>query len=222
MQSQNINTTPYYEICLENHTNLVKALAHPLVARLELCDNLAVGGTTVSYGVACHCAKLAYQAQKPLMVIIRPRAGNFVYTTDELSIMLHDISLFQTIKGISGFVIGALTHDNQLDKALLEPLIAACKPKLTTFHMAFDSIPANSQYASIDWLASMGVNHILLHGGSATSPIGHNISHLQTLASHAADNITLIVGKGVHYANAQAIHQQLPQVQLHGTAIVQM
>ena len=94
--------------------------------RIELCDNLAVGGTTPSYGVTKAAVKLAADYDTTIMTMIRPRGGDFVYNDLEIAIMLEDIALTAQA-GSQGVVFGALTADQKLDKANLEKLIAASK-----------------------------------------------------------------------------------------------
>ena len=80
---------PLYEFCAENITLLEKAFQAG-ARRVELCDNLAVGGTTPSYAVIKEAVKLAKDYQAKVIVMIRPRGGDFVYSEQELDIMLED------------------------------------------------------------------------------------------------------------------------------------
>ena len=98
---------PIYEFCAENVTNLEKAFKAG-AQRVELCDNLAVGGTTPSYGVIKAAVELAKDYQAKVIVMIRPRGGDFVYSQQELAIMLEDIKCARDL-GVDGFALGALT-----------------------------------------------------------------------------------------------------------------
>ena len=91
-----------YEFCAENVTLLEKAMQAG-ARRIELCDNLAVGGTTPSYGVTKAAVELASNYDTTIMTMIRPRGGDFVYNDLEISIMLEDIRLLlkQVAKGLS-------------------------------------------------------------------------------------------------------------------------
>ncbi|MDU1741807.1 MAG: copper homeostasis protein CutC, partial [Streptococcus lutetiensis] len=77
------------EFCAEN-TTLLSQLDSS-VKRVELCDNLAVGGTTPSYGVIKEAARYLHEKEISLATMIRPRGGNFVYNDSELRIMEDDI-----------------------------------------------------------------------------------------------------------------------------------
>ena len=81
-----------YEFCAENVTLLEKAMEAG-ARRIELCDNLAVGGTTPSYGVTKAAVELAVNYDTTIMTMIRPRGGDFVYNELEIAIMLEDIRL---------------------------------------------------------------------------------------------------------------------------------
>jgi len=139
-----------YEFCAENVTLLEKAMQAG-ARRIELCDNLAVGGTTPSYGVTKAAVELAANYDTTIMTMIRPRGGDFVYNDLEITIMLEDIRLTAQA-GSQGVVFGALTADKKLDKPNLEKLITASKGMEIVFHMAFDELSDEDQLEAIDWL----------------------------------------------------------------------
>ena len=127
-----------FEFCAENLTLLDKAIAAG-AGRIELCDNLAVGGTTPSLGVIKEAVKLTREQSVDLCVIIRPRGGDFVYTDSEVEAMLTDIGAAKEL-GVSSFVLGALTSDRKLDQRVMQLLLAACGEAEVVFHMAFDEL----------------------------------------------------------------------------------
>ena len=152
-----------YEFCAENVTLLEKAMEAG-ARRIELCDNLAVGGTTPSYGVTKAAVELAANYDTTIMTMIRPRGGDFVYNDMEIAIMLEDIR-FTAQAGSQGVVFGVLTVEKKLDKANLEKLIAASKGMEIVFHMAFDELSDEDQLEAIDWLSQAGVTRILTRCG---------------------------------------------------------
>lgn len=111
-----------YEFCAENVTLLEKAMQAG-ARRVELCDNLSVGGTTPSYGVIRAAVDLAKSYETTIMTMIRPRGGDFVYTDLEVEIMLEDIKKAREA-GSQGVVYGLLTVENELDTENLESLLA--------------------------------------------------------------------------------------------------
>ena len=155
---------PIYEFCAENVTNLEKAFKAG-AQRVELCDNLAVGGTTPSYGVIKAAVELAKDYQAKVIVMIRPRGGDFVYSQQELAIMLEDIKCARDL-GVDGFALGALTSENQLDTEALKALLDACRGLEVTMHMAFDQIPKADQPSAIQWLKDHGVTRLLTRAGT--------------------------------------------------------
>ena len=207
-----------YEFCAENVTLLEKAMQAG-ARRIELCDNLAVGGTTPSYGVTKAAVELAADYDTTIMTMIRPRGGDFVYNDLEISIMLEDIRLTAQA-GSQGVVFGALTADNKLDKANLEKLIAASKGMEIVFHMAFDELSEQNQLEAIDWLSQAGVTRILARAGVSGDSLEKRFANYHRILEHAAEKIEILPGGGIDMDNRQTFIDQLGVSQLHGTKVV--
>ena len=207
-----------YEFCAENVTLLEKGMQAG-ARRIELCDNLTVGGTTPSYGVIQAAVELAKSYDTTVMTMIRPRGGDFVYSDLEVSIMLEDLKKAREA-GSQGLVYGLLTKENELDKANLERLLAASQGLEVVFHMAFDAIPKDKQFAALDWLAEHGVKRILTHGGSASETIQEHFGWLKELVDYAGDRIEILPGGGITTENRNEIIEKLGVSQLHGTKVV--
>ena len=207
-----------YEFCAENVTLLEKAMEAG-ARRIELCDNLAVGGTTPSYGVTKAAVELAANYDSTIMTMIRPRGGDFVYHDLEIAIMLEDIRLTAQA-GSQGVVFGALTADRKLDKANLEKLIAASKGMEIVFHMAFDELSDEDQLEAIDWLSQAGVTRILTRAGVSGDSLEKRFAHYHRILEHAASKIEILPGGGIDLDNRQTFIDQLGVTQLHGTKVV--
>jgi len=207
-----------YEFCAENVTLLEKAMQAG-ARRIELCDNLAVGGTTPSYGVTKAAVELAANYDTTIMTMIRPRGGDFVYTDLEIAIMLEDIRL-TTQAGSQGVVFGALTADKKLDKPNLEKLIAASKGMEIVFHMAFDELSDEDQLEAIDWLSQAGVTRILTRAGVSGDSLEKRFAHYHRILEHAKGKIEILPGGGIDLDNRQTFIDQLGVTQLHGTKVV--
>ena len=207
-----------YEFCAENVTLLEKAMQSG-ARRIELCDNLAVGGTTPSYGVTKAAVELTANYDGTIMTMIRPRGGDFVYTDLEIAIMLEDIRLTAQA-GSQGVVFGALTTDKKLDKANLEKLIAASKGMEIVFHMAFDELSDEDQLEAIDWLSQAGVTRILTRAGVSGDSLEKRFAHYHRILEHAAGKIEILPGGGIDLDNRQTFIDQLGVTQLHGTKVV--
>ena len=207
-----------YEFCAENVTLLEKAMEAG-ARRIELCDNLAVGGTTPSYGVTKAAVELAANYDTTIMTMIRPRGGDFVYHDMEIAIMLEDIRLTAQA-GSQGVVFGALTADRKLDKANLEKLIAASKGMEIVFHMAFDELSDEEQLEAIDWLSQAGVTRILTRAGVSGDSLEKRFEHYHRILEHAKGKIEILPGGGIDLDNRQTFIDQLGVTQLHGTKVV--
>ena len=207
-----------YEFCAENVTLLEKAMQAG-ARRIELCDNLAVGGTTPSYGVTKASVELAANYDTTIMTMIRPRGGDFVYTDLEIAIMLEDIRLTAQA-GSQGVVFGVLTADKKLDKPNLEKLIAASKGMEIVFHMAFDELSEEDQLEAIDWLSQAGVTRILTRAGVSGDSLEKRFAHYHRILEHAKGKIEILPGGGIDLDNRQTFIDQLGVTQLHGTKVV--
>lgn len=207
-----------YEFCAENVTVLEKAMQAG-ARRIELCDNLAVGGTTPSYGVTKAAVELAANYDTTIMTMIRPRGDDFVYNDMEIAIMLEDIRLTAQA-GSQGVVFGALTADKKLDKANLEKLIAASKGMEIVFHMAFDELSDEDQLEAIDWLSQAGVTRILTRAGVSGDSLEKRFAHYHRILEHAKGKIEILPGGGIDLDNRQTFIDQLGVTQLHGTKVV--
>lgn len=206
------------EFCAENFTNIPTAIRNG-AGRIELCDNLAVGGTTPSTGVIEEVVSYAGEKSIPVMTIIRPRGGDFVYNDIELKIMHTDLIEAKKI-GTDGVVLGCLTNDGWLDEEALELLIETAEGLQITFHMAFDILSKEDQFKAIDWLAEHDVHRILTHGGTAGTIIEENLDHLKELIDYANNRIIILPGGGISDKNIETVVNSLGVNEVHGTKIV--
>ena len=180
--------------------------------RVELCDNLAEGGTTPSYGTLVMTKK---HLTSPAHVMIRPRGGAFVYSRDEIELMKHDIRICKDI-GMPGVVFGVLTKDNTLDLLTLAELVSLAKPMDVTFHMAFDSIEDKEN--ALEALISLGFDRILTKGCSTKASDGQAV--IQVLVKQANKRIAILAGGGINKDNYQLIVQNTGVSEVHGTKII--
>ncbi len=208
----------YREVCLENYTDLPQAVLDG-ADRIEICDNLAVGGTTISKGVMGEAIKYTHEKNIPLVILVRARGGNFVYNDIELKIMEADILEAQAL-GADAVCIGALTADGQVDYEAMEILIAAAGGMELVFNMAFDELNFDEQKQTIDWVCEQGFSRILTHGGPKDTPIEANLGHLKELIAYADKRITILPGGKITVKNAQAVADALQVTAVHGTKLL--
>ncbi|MCR5052557.1 MAG: copper homeostasis protein CutC [Streptococcus sp.] len=204
------------EFCAEN-TTLLNQLDKS-VKRVELCDNLAVGGTTPSYGVIKEAARYLHEKDIALATMIRPRGGNFVYNDSELRIMEDDILHAIELESDS-LVLGLLTEDNHIDQDGIEQLLPATQGLPLVFHMAFDHIPLEEQKEALDQLVELGFTRILTHGSAQNNDIFENIAHLKDLVDYADGRIEIMIGGGVTADNYQELIEKTGAQAAHGTKI---
>ena len=180
------------EICA-NSIQSVIAAAEGGADRVELCDNLYEGGTTPSIGLQTIAKESALLKIYP---IIRPRGGDFLYSEDEIKLMIYDISELGKV-GADGFVIGCLTADGKVDYENISRLIEACKGKPVTFHRAFDM--TNNPFESLETCKKLGISRILTSGQKNKAVDG--IPILKELVNLAGDNIKIMAGSGIDENN---------------------
>jgi copper homeostasis protein len=199
------------EACVENYLEGKNAEIAG-AERIELCENLSVGGTTPSYGTIRKCLE---DLKIPTFVMIRPRGGDFCYSPAEIEIMIEDIKLCNQL-GIFGIVLGVLTKNNKIDYPLLKRLVDEAEGMEVTFHKAIDELedPSNE----VINLAKVGVNRILTSGGYKSALEGKVT--LNKMIELAPDEITIIVAGGVTNLNFDDIKTQIPSTEFHGKLIV--
>lgn len=207
------------EFCAENLVNVEEALDAG-ARRIELCDDLSVGGITPTEDVMRQAVELAHAYEAPVMVMVRPRGGDFAYSEDELKQMERAIRMARVL-GADGVVFGCVS-DGELDEDALNMLVRAATGLDMTFHMAFDEISPSCQAAALDTLATMGFSRVLTHGGSLSLPLDDCMAHLQELVEAAGTAIAIMPGGGVTWENAEHVCNELGVREVHGTRIVAM
>ena len=208
------------EACVENFYNIphvIKAGAD----RLELNNDLALGGTTPSYGVIKKSVTYAENFKIPVVIMIRPRGGDFVYSENEIGIMADDIEASAKL-GAQGVAFGCLTNNNQINRIQIKHLITLARSLNVevVMHMAFDDISNDKQKTELNWLTDQGVKRILTHGGKLDKPILATILHLKEIIKWANDRIEILPGGGITTENRDDIAKKLQLNELHGSKIV--
>lgn len=205
------------EFAAENFTKIPEAIEKG-VDRIELCDNLAVGGTTPSYAVIEHSLKYAKEHEVETAIILRPRGGNFVYSEDEFEIIKKEMIVAKLFEA-EAVVFGSLTAEGRINRSQITELMSLKGSMETVFHMAFDFIPKENQKEELDWLVQQGFTRILTRGGQEGSAVDH-VEWLQELIDYADNRIEIIVGGGVTHENYPELAKVLKTNQYHGTKIV--
>lgn len=161
--------------------------------RLELCANLADGGTTPSEALI---ADVIERVAVPVFVMIRPRGGSFVYSATELDEMRRSMDLARELD-VAGFVLGVLNTSNRIDTIRTQSLMDVSAELPVTFHRAFDRVA--DRIDALDTLVDLGVARVLTSGGAPTAPEG--LVSLRELVEVAGDDIVILAGGGVRFQN---------------------
>jgi copper homeostasis protein len=179
---------PVLEICMDCLAS-VEACQEARVPRIELCAGLVEGGTTPSLGFLKQ-ARAVYGGK--IMMMIRPRAGDFVVSPGERRVMLDDIHAARD-HGADGVVFGCLHPDGTIDRGTAESLVSAAHGMDMTFHRAFDVSRDLAQ--SLEELIALGIPRVLTSGGQPDVEAGFET--LVALQRQAGGRITLLAGGGL-------------------------
>ena len=195
------------EVCAnsyESAINAEKAGAH----RIELCENLAVGGLTPNYKLA---KEVIIDLSIPVFILIRPRDGDFNYSKNEFEQIKKDIILFKDL-GCKGIVSGILTKDKNLDINRTKELIKLSRPLEFTFHRAFDEVI--NPIETLHQLIKLKVNRLLTSGQMKTAIKG--IDMIKKLIILSEDNIKIMPGSGINPGNISKF-TKLNLNEIHGS-----
>lgn len=196
------------EICIDSIRSALAAQEGG-ASRVELCDNLLVGGTTPSYGMI----KQVRQAISiGLHVLIRPRGGDFCYSAAEQAIMMEDIKAAKEL-GANGVVLGVLRPDGHIDTRVAEQLIAAARPLKVTWHRAFDV--ARDPLQALEDIIALGCDYLLTSGQQQTAWEGKEL--IARLVEKAAGRIVVMPGGGVRESNIAELRQVTGAREFHSS-----
>lgn len=181
------------EVCVDTPDGLDIAVANG-ADRIELCSALALGGLTPSAG----SMEAAGKAPVPVLAMIRPRGGGFVWSPAEIAVMRDDIRASRNA-GLAGVVLGASRADRTLDCETLAALLAAAQGLTTTLHRCFDLVP--DPFVALEQAIALGFDRILTSGQAMTAPDG--IELIARLHAAAAGRIIILPGSGITAENAR-------------------
>jgi copper homeostasis protein len=201
--------TPMLEICIDGVASARAALAGG-ADRVELCANLPEGGTTPSAGMI-RAVRTAFPGG--LMIIIRPRGYDFLYSDDELEVMRHDVHVAREL-GADGVVIGCLTAEGRVDAARCQRLLDAAGSMDVTFHRAFDMTRDLGE--ALEDILALGIKRILTSGGQPDVPAG--MATIVKLVRQSAGRASIMPGGGVTPENLAEIVSATGVQEIHLSA----
>jgi copper homeostasis protein len=184
------------EICVDT-IDAAQSAARGGANRIELCNALSEGGLTPSFGFLREACQLL---NIPIFPMIRPRGGDFFYSSDEFEIMKQDIQQAKAL-GARGVVLGVLKQDSTIDVERTRELVNLARPLQVTFHRAFDLTGDLSQ--ALEDVIATGADILLTSGGHAKITSG--VDTAQKLFEQAAGRIEIMIGSGINIGNIRGL-----------------
>jgi copper homeostasis protein len=178
--------------------------------RIELCDNPGEGGTTPSAGVIEQVRK---KISIEMFVMIRPRGGDFCYSTDEFASMQRDIEVCKQLK-VDGVVLGILTYLSRIDKERCKTLIDLARPMSVTCHRAFDVTPNLAE--ALEDCIEVGFDRVLTSGGQPKAIMG--VEMISQLVLKSNGRIAIMPGSGVSEDTVSEIVSKTGAGEIHFSA----
>lgn len=184
-------------------------------SRIELCEQLAIGGVTPSRALIEDTLNSCMRAK--VNVLVRPRGGNFVFSEEEVQSMLDDIRMCRE-EGVNGVVIGALREDGSVDMETMKRLISAARPLSVTFHRAFDECCDVEK--CLEDIISLGCDRLLTSGHEADAFTGRFT--IAGLVKQAAGRIVIMAGCGVRTHNIAELEAATGAPEFHSSCWADM
>lgn len=191
------------EVCVDSLAS-AKAAAEGGADRLELCSALAVGGLS-PYGELLQQIKAV--CVLPVRCLMRPRAGDFLYTAEEIELLCEQIRHLRAA-GADGFVLGALTPDGALDEDAMQKLLDACAEQPVTLHRCIDVAQDPEQVYRT--AAALGVDTVLTSGAAASCLEGMDMLARLLALREEIDGPEVLIGAGVNAEGIRTLQARLP------------
>lgn len=190
------------EVCVDSLASARAALRGG-ADRLELCSALAIGGLTPYEALL---RQIKAESNIPVRCLMRPRAGDFLYTPEELEMLR--LQILQLKKaGADGFVIGCLTPSGNLDKAAMVPLVEACGKNIT-LHRCID-VSRDPVQTYLD-AAKLGIDTVLTSGGASNCLGGKEIIGQLLKLRDTINGPEVLIGAGVKAAVIRQFRAEFP------------
>ena len=198
------------EICTFNATDVALAV-NAGADRIELCASYVEGGITPSAGAITEAFKLIDSNQ--IVVMIRPRGGDFIYDDYEFEMMKADILFCKTL-GVKHVIFGIINQYGELDAARNAELVKLAAPMTCTLQRAFDM--TKNAFDALETAIACGFRRILTSGQAASVLQGKLL--VKELIQKADNRIEILPGAGVNSSNAAEIITFTGCNQIHTSA----
>ena len=198
------------EICTFNLTDTKVASNHK-ISRIELCEKKDLGGITPRRELI----KESLQLGTPIHPIIRPRGGDFNYSSREFDIMLDDVSFCRDNR-CSGIVFGFLNKKNDVDISLCREIIKVSGNMSLTFHRAFDK--TRNPFESMEKIIDLGFDRILTSGQKSDAISGLRL--INALTEKSNGRISIMPGAGVRSSNIDILFDNKKISEFHSSCYI--
>jgi copper homeostasis protein len=199
-----------FESCIDSR-DAARASAAGGAARVELCAELEVGGTTPAAATIARCVEAV---TLPVFTMIRPRGGDFVYDATEVAAMLSDIEA-AAAAGAHGLVFGALRPDGTIDADVMRRLTERARPLPVTCHKAIDR--SRDPLEALEALLALGVDRVLTSGGAETAAAG--TATIARMVARAGGALAVMAGGGIRAHNVGALTRATGVREVHAKVL---
>ena len=194
------------EICVDSVESSAAAESGG-AQRVELCSALIEGGLTPSLGLI---RAVRSRINIGVHVIIRPRAGDFIYSQDDLAVMREDVALAAQC-GVDGVVLGFLTAEGDVDVEQTREMVKLARPMEVTFHRAIDM--ARNIESALEDIIRTGADRVLTSGGEPSAMLGR--CRIRELVRASDGRIQVMAAGGVRAENVREIARATGVLQFH-------
>lgn len=191
------------EVCVDSLIS-ARAAIRGGADRLELCSALAIGGLTPYPELL---QQIRRESNIPVRCLMRPRAGDFLYTSEEIEQMAMQIKILKQL-GADGFVVGCLTPDGDLDQDAMKPLIEAASGAGLTLHRCID-VSRDPEKVYLD-AVKLGIDTVLTSGAAGNCTAGKEIIGRLLQLRDAQNGPEVLIGAGVKASVIEAFRKEFP------------
>lgn len=204
-----MNDKRFLECCCTDVHEAVEAMEGG-AGRIELCEDLPCGGVTPHRN---NIEATLRSVNIPVNVLIRARAGDFVYNDDEIRAMIASVRMCREL-GVNGVVVGALRKDGCLDTEVVSRLIAEAEGLHVTFHRAFDE--CCDPFKALEDVIALGCDRLLTAGHAAN--VNDGLVTLRELNIKASGRIIILAGSGVRPSNIARLEARTGISEFHSSS----
>lgn len=192
------------EVCVDSLASARAAIAGG-ADRLELCSALAIGGLTPYPELL---QQIRQESPIPVRCLMRPRAGDFLYTPEEIQMMAQQIEALKKA-GADGFVIGCLDPEGNLDGSAMQPLLQAAQGCGLTLHRCIDV--SRDPIATYLEAKVLGIDTVLTSGAAGNCLAGKDTIGKLLQLQALQQGPEVLIGAGVNARVIAAFRAEFPQ-----------